>query len=85
MDVLWSTGLTLSNIKASYDSSFLHGTFPIIRFPGAPSHGVTFTDMKMQDTADSTNVDPIWGSGNPYNTNIVFSATDVRLNQWTRR
>ena len=83
MDVLWSTGLTLSNITASYDSSFLHGTFPIIRFPGAPSHGVTFTDMKMQDTADSTNVDPISGSSNPDNTNIVFSATDVKLNQWT--
>ena len=39
--------------------------------------------MKLQDTAESTNVDPISGSSNPGNTNIVFSATDVRLNQWT--
>jgi len=83
MDVLWSTGLTLTNITASYDSSFLHGTFPIIRFPGPPYHDVTFTNVKLQDTAENTDVDPIWGSNYAADTNIIFNDTEVSLNQWT--
>ena len=82
MDVLWSTDLALTNITASYDSSFLHGTYPIIRFPGPPYHDVTFANIRLQDTAESTNVDPIWGSIDTSDTNIVFSATDVQLNKW---
>lgn len=85
MDVLSSTDLTLTNITASYDSSFLNGAYPIIRFPASSYHEVTFTDIKLQDTAESTDVDPIRGNRDPSNTNINFNSTSIQLNHWTGR
>lgn len=83
MDVLWSTDLTLTNITASYDSSFLHGAYPMIRFPGSSYHDVTFSGVKLEDRAESTAVNPIGGNRDPSNTNINFNATTIKLNQWT--
>ena len=82
MDVLWSTDLTLSNITASYDSSFLNGTYPMIRFPASDYHELTFQNVKMQDTAEDASIDPIWGNGDNSNTDIRFDATNVALNHW---
>jgi len=83
MDVLPSTDLTLSDLTASYDSSFLHGAYPMIRFPMGPYHGVTFTNVKLQDTAQSTSDAPVWGNYDSSNTNIIFSNTSATLLQWT--
>lgn len=83
MDVLWSSDLTLTNITASYDSSFLHGAYPMIRFPGSSYHDVTFSNLKLEDRAESTAVNPIGGNRDPSNTNINFNATTIKLNQWT--
>jgi hypothetical protein len=85
MDVLSSSELTLTNITASYDSSFLHETYPMIRFPEFQYHEVTFTNVKLQDKADSTSIDPIQGNTDTSNTNITFNRTTITLNQWTGR
>jgi hypothetical protein len=82
MDVLWSTDLTLSNITASYDSSFLNGAYPIIRFPASDYHELTFANVNLQDTAATAYIDPIWGNGDNSNSDIHFSATNVKLNRW---
>jgi hypothetical protein len=82
MDVLPSTDLTLAKITASYDSSFLQGAYPMIRFPTGNYHQLTFTDMNMQDEAQVAFGDPVWNSLDPSNSDVTFSATSVKLNQW---
>lgn len=83
MDVLPSTGLTVSGTISSYDSSLLDGAYPLIRFPSGPYHQVTFTGMNMEDIAGSTADAPVWGNYDPSNTQITFSKTYINLNQWT--
>jgi len=83
MDVLPSTDLTLAKIVASYDSSFLQGTFPMIRFPSGDYHQITFTDMNLEDKAPVPLTGPIWGSYDPSNTDVTIDTTTVKLNQWS--
>lgn len=82
MDVLPSTNLKISNVVASYDSSFVNGLYPIIRFPAQNYHQVVFSNIALTDNAAVTRMDPIHGNNDTSNTHIVFKNTNIVLNQW---
>jgi len=91
LDVLPSEGLTITNVTATYDSSFLNNLFPGWRFPAAPYKNVRFENIKLIDTAASSIVPPI-GNVNqlppkdnvnqPNNEGIIFKNVRVEMNHW---
>ena len=83
MDVLASDGLTVSNVTATYDSSFLNNLFPGLRFPQAPYKNLTFENITLTDTADSSTQMPIGGANQASNERIVFSNVRVEVNRWS--
>ena len=82
MDVLASDGLTVSNVQASYDSSFLNNLYPGLRFPDSPYSNITFSNVVLTDLAPQTVQRPIGNAGQSSNTHIVLTHVQVRLNQW---
>ncbi len=91
LDVLSSDGLTITNVTATYDSSFLNNLFPGWRFPAAPYKNVRFENIKLIDTAASSIVPPIGNvnqlppKGNvnqPNNEGIIFKNVRVEMNHW---
>jgi hypothetical protein len=83
LDVLPSDGLTITNVTATYDSSFLNNLFPGWRFPAAPYKNVRFENIKLIDTAESSIVPPIGDANQPTNEGIVFKNVRVEMNRWT--
>jgi hypothetical protein len=81
-DLLSSTNLKISNVDATYDSSFLNGLYPAIRFPQAPYHNVTLENVQIVDKAATTKNGPIWGFYDPSSTDITFTNVKVILHQW---
>lgn len=82
MDVLSSTNLKISNVTATYDSSFLNGLYPAIRFPQAPYHNVTLENVRLVDKSAVTREGPVWGFYNPSSTQITLSNVKITLHQW---
>lgn len=82
MDVLSSTDLTVKNVTASYDSSFINYTLPMLRFTQKGNHNITFENVALRDTAVMTNMHPVRGSDDESNTNIRFINVTVKLNNW---
>ena len=82
LDVLPSDGLTITNVTASYDSSFLNNLFPGWRFPSAPYKNVRFENIKLIDTAASSTVPPISNANQPTNEGITFKDVRVEMNHW---
>jgi hypothetical protein len=82
LDVLASEGLTISNVDASYDSSFESNQWPAWRFPSSGYSHVTFENIVLQDSATETLHPPIDGTGQASNQSIVFSNVSVRINRW---
>ena len=82
LDVLASDGLTISNVQASYDSSFLNNLYPGVRFPDSPYNNVTLRNVTLTDLAAQTVQRPIGNAGQASNSHIVLSDVQVRLNQW---
>ncbi len=80
MDVLTSDGLQVSNVEATYDSSFLNGLYPAIRFPQAPYRNVTFENITLTDKAPVPQQTPIWGSFARENSGVVMRNVRVVLN-----
>lgn len=83
MDVLSSTNLTVKNVTASYDSSFINYTLPMLRFTQKGNHNITFENIALRDNALMTNMHPVRGSDDESNTNIRFIKTTVQLNNWS--
>jgi hypothetical protein len=79
-DILTSDGLKISNVDATYDSSFLNGVYPAIRFPMAPYRNVTLENITLVDKAPVSKQDPIWGSFNNANSGVVMINVKVILN-----
>jgi hypothetical protein len=85
MDVLPSTDLTVSNVTASYDTTFLNNVFPAgIRFPAKGYTRVTFENVVLTDTADSPVKESIANAPYPSNDGIKFKNVQVVLNSWPR-
>jgi hypothetical protein len=82
VDVLSSEGLTISNVNASYDSSFLNHLYSGWRFPQAPYKRVTFKNIVFKDVAASSVQQPISGANQASNEGIVFSNVRVEINHW---
>jgi hypothetical protein len=82
LDVLPSDGLTITNVMATYDSSFLNNLFPGWRFPSAPYKNVRFENIKLIDTAASSIVPPIGNVNAPNNEGITFKNVRVEMNHW---
>jgi hypothetical protein len=83
MDVLVSSGLTVSNVSATYDSSFLNNVYPGWRFPSEPYKNLTFTNISLSDTAASSVQPPIGNAGMASNDTLVFSNVKVGLQKWS--
>jgi hypothetical protein len=83
MDVLKADGLTVSNVTATFDSSFINNAFPAaLRFPSGPYARLTFDNVQMSDMAAATVHGPIGNSTSAANTEIVFSRFEVTMNKW---
>lgn len=82
MDVLYSDHLTVSNVEATYDSSFLNNAFPGWRFPSTDYTNLTFENISLKDLAQSSLQPPIAMSSRPVNDNVVFKNVRVTLNHW---
>jgi len=85
LDVLPSDGLTISNVQATYDSSFINNVFPGWRFPSTTYKNLTFENISLKDVADSSIQAPIGSATQSSNANIVFSNVQVGLNRWSGR
>ena len=78
-------GWTVSNVEASYDSSFINDVFPGWRFPATGYKRITFKNVTLTDTAKASNKEPIGNATQSSNQGIVFSNVRVVLNRWTGR
>lgn len=83
MDVLASDGLTVSNVDATFDSSFLNDVFPGWRFPSPPYKRVTFKNITLKDMASVSDRAPIGDATQASNEGIVMQNVQVTLNRWT--
>jgi hypothetical protein len=82
VDVLSSEGLSISNVNASYDSSFLNHQYSGWRFPQPPYKRVTFKNIVFKDMAASSVQQPISAANQASNEGIVFSNVRVEINHW---
>jgi hypothetical protein len=86
LDLLTSTGLTINNATATYDSSFLNNLYPGWRFPSsAPSTNVVVQNVTLTDRATQTLQLPIGNAGQPSNRNILLRNVTVVVNRWMGR
>jgi hypothetical protein len=84
MDVLPSDGLTISDVTATYDSTFLNNVFPAgIRFPAKGYSNITFENVVLKDMADSPVKEPIGNAPFTTNNGITFKGVQVVLNRWS--
>jgi len=82
MDVLPSDGLTVSNVDATYDSSFLNDVFPGWRFPSKRYSNLTFEHITLRDVAATSKQPPVGDATVPANQNIVLRDVHVIMNRW---
>lgn len=82
MDTLSSDDLVVSNVVASYDSSFLHGVFPGWRWPQPPYSNVHFENVTLADTAATAAKAPMSNVGDSASSNIVFTNVKLSVNDW---
>ena len=84
MDVLPSESLTVSNVTASFDSQFINNVYPAgIRYPAQGYSHVTFENISLTDTADSTVRGPIGNATAPGNEDLVYSNFKLVMNRWS--
>ena len=84
MDVLESSGNTIQNVTATFDSTFCGDKYPIIRFPGTPYTNLTMLSLSLADTAASTDHAIFPGSSYPGSvTNGSLGKIDVTMNHWS--
>ncbi|WP_027524862.1 hypothetical protein [Bradyrhizobium sp. Ec3.3] len=77
LDVLPSTNLTIKKLQGTYNSSFLNGIYPAIRFPSGDYTNVTLSDVELEDLAPTATIAPITGAGG--SSHVVMRATKVIL------
>lgn len=82
MDILSSSNVKFKNMTAIGDSSFINYTLPMMRFTQKSNHDLYFESISLTDSAVFTYIDPIRGSDDDNNTNIIFINTRIKLNNW---
>ena len=89
MDVLDSDGLTVSNVTATYDSSFVdqYEAWPGWRWPGGGADAyfknVSFTHVTLTDEAAVTVAGPVSNNTSRENANIAMTDVSVVMQSWT--
>jgi hypothetical protein len=83
LDVLPSNRLTISNVKATYDSSFLNNVFPGWRFPSSSYKNMVFKNIVLKDLAPSSTVAPVGPSNQESNENMTIDNVKVEINRWS--
>jgi hypothetical protein len=83
MDLLPSSGLTVSSVFASFNSEFLNNLYPAgLRFPSSGYNDIKFDDIYLLDTASRTTYGPIGNSTASSNNGLVFSNFQISMNWW---
>lgn len=82
LDVLQSSDLTVSNVSASYDSSFIHNIYPAWRFPQGPYSNITFENITLTDEAPTTVQLPAGNAISSTNQNIVYKGVHIMVGRW---
>jgi hypothetical protein len=83
MDVLPSSGLTVSNVFTSFNSEFLNNLYPAgIRFPSSGYDGVKFENVYLSDAASRTTRGPIGNSTISSNNGIVLAGLQISMTWW---
>jgi hypothetical protein len=83
MDLLPSDNFTVTNIKATFDSSFINNAFPAaLRFPGVLYTRITLENVAFTDTAAVSIKGPIANAGYASNEAIVFNNVSVTIKNW---
>ena len=82
LDVLACDNLTLSNITATYDSSFLNNLYPGLRFPGIATtrSRLTLQNVSLTDLAAHPVMQPMSGANDLLG--ATFSNVQLGLTQW---
>ena len=84
MDVMTAEGLTVSNVTATFDSQFINNLYPAgIRYPNVGYSHVTFENVTLTDTTDSTVRGPIGNATAAGNEDLVYSNVKVVMNRWS--
>jgi hypothetical protein len=83
MDVLDADNMTISNVTATFSSTFINNLYPsAIRFPATSYTNVTFDHMQFTDTTDSTTRGAIGNATMTTNSGIVFTNVNVGMTSW---
>lgn len=82
-DILNSTNLVISNVRATYDSAFLNGLYPGIRFPLDHYHNVTLENVTLTDKAAATVAAPIYPPSSVDESQLTLKNVNVILNRWS--
>ena len=82
IDVLTSTGLTVSNVTATFDTSFTNNLYYGFRWPATDYKSVTFENVSITDTAAVSYKQPIGPANMVGNDDIVLSNVQVTVNKW---
>jgi hypothetical protein len=90
MDVLNSENLTVSNVVATFDSSFVdvYEDWPAWRWPGGGSPSVfkniTFSHVSLTDEAATSVAAPLSNNPGAGNANLVFDDVNITVQSWTK-
>ena len=90
MDTLTSSNLKVSNVVATYDSSFVdeYENWPGWRWPGGgttPSYkNISFTNVSLTDLAAATVGAPLSNANMAGNANISFTDVNIVVQSWTK-
>jgi hypothetical protein len=83
MDLLPSQNLSVMNVTATFDSSFINNIYPAgIRFPSTGYSHITYGNVSLQDTAESTIKAVLGNATSSTNDTMVFSNFQITLNRW---
>jgi hypothetical protein len=83
MDLLPSSGLTVSNVFTSFNSEFLNNLYPAaLRFPSSGYDGVKFENVYFLDTASRTTHGPIGNATASSNNGIVLAGLQISMTWW---
>lgn len=80
LDLLSSANLKISNVDATYDSSFLNGIYPAVRFPQPPYNHVTIENVTLADKAAVSKMTPFWGASNA--SSVQITNVKITLNKF---
>jgi hypothetical protein len=82
LDVLPSESLTISNVDATYDSSFLNNLYPGWRFPSTGYSFLSFQNVTYRDSAAGSTQPPIGDIDEASNEYVTFRDVQVKVNNW---